>query len=215
MNGATTEARPIPTSITQTPDLGPRGTGEAGLARSPSRSATASCRGHPWTAMGDGLKIGDSRGSSATAGASRASGAVVEEGCRIGLDQLTLYCLSVENWKRPTRELKFLLRLLRHFVIVEREELMDQKVRLVVIGRPRRSAARRPTRARPDGRGHGREYGDGSSAWRSITAAGPRSPTPRVGSPRKFRRAGLTRPMWTRRRFPAIFRRPGCPTRTS
>ena len=35
--------------------------------------------------------------------------AVVEEGCRLGLDQLTLYCLSVENWKRPPRELKFLL----------------------------------------------------------------------------------------------------------
>jgi undecaprenyl diphosphate synthase len=61
--------------------------------------------------------------------------AVVEEGCRIGLDQLTLYCLSVENWKRPPRELKFLMRLLRHFVIVEREELMDQKVRLTMIGR--------------------------------------------------------------------------------
>jgi undecaprenyl diphosphate synthase len=63
--------------------------------------------------------------------------AVVEEGCRIGLDQLTLYCLSVENWKRPPRELKFLLRLLRHFLIVEREELMDQKVRLTMIGRRR------------------------------------------------------------------------------
>ena len=61
--------------------------------------------------------------------------AVVEEGCRIGLDQLTLYCLSVENWMRPPRELKFLLRLLRHFLIVEREELMDQKVRLTMIGR--------------------------------------------------------------------------------
>jgi undecaprenyl diphosphate synthase len=61
--------------------------------------------------------------------------AVVEEGCRIGLDQLTLYCLSVENWKRPPRELRFLLRLLRHFLIVEREELMDQKVRLTMIGR--------------------------------------------------------------------------------
>ncbi len=61
--------------------------------------------------------------------------AVVEEGCRLGLDQLTLYCLSVENWKRPPRELKFLMRLLRHFVVVEREELMDQKVRLTMIGR--------------------------------------------------------------------------------
>jgi undecaprenyl diphosphate synthase len=60
--------------------------------------------------------------------------AVVEEGCRLGLDQLTLYCLSVENWKRPPRELKFLMRLLRHFLIAERKELMEQNVRLAMIG---------------------------------------------------------------------------------
>lgn len=60
---------------------------------------------------------------------------VVEEGCRIGLEQLTLYCLSVENWKRPPRELTFLLRLFRHFLVVERAELMDQNVRLQMIGR--------------------------------------------------------------------------------
>src|SRR5271165_5763581 len=59
---------------------------------------------------------------------------VVEEGCRLGLDQLTLYCLSVENWKRPPRELTFLMRLLRHFLVVERAELMDQNVRLTMIG---------------------------------------------------------------------------------
>ena len=35
--------------------------------------------------------------------------AVVEECCRLGLDQLTLYCLSVENWKRPQQELDFLM----------------------------------------------------------------------------------------------------------
>ncbi len=61
--------------------------------------------------------------------------AVVEEGCRLGLEQLTLYCFSVENWKRPTRELRFLMRLLRHFLIAERAELMDQNVRLTMIGR--------------------------------------------------------------------------------
>jgi undecaprenyl diphosphate synthase len=62
--------------------------------------------------------------------------AVVEEGCRLGLDQLTLYCLSVENWKRPPRELTFLMRLLRHFLVVERDELIEQNVRLKMIGRP-------------------------------------------------------------------------------
>jgi undecaprenyl diphosphate synthase len=61
--------------------------------------------------------------------------AVVEEGCRLGLDQLTLYCLSVENWKRPPRELTFLLRLLRHFLVIERRELVEQNVQLKMIGR--------------------------------------------------------------------------------
>jgi undecaprenyl diphosphate synthase len=61
--------------------------------------------------------------------------AVVEEGCRLGLNQLTLYCLSVENWKRPPRELRFLMRLLRHFLIVERPELQEQNIRLTMIGR--------------------------------------------------------------------------------
>ncbi|MGA7497466.1 MAG: isoprenyl transferase [Isosphaeraceae bacterium] len=61
--------------------------------------------------------------------------AVVEEGCRLGLEQVTLYCFSVENWKRPPRELKFLMRLLRHFLVVERSELMDQNVQLRMIGR--------------------------------------------------------------------------------
>jgi len=60
---------------------------------------------------------------------------VVEEGCRLGLEQLTLYCLSVENWKRPPRELAFLMRLLRHFLVVERRELMDQNVQIRMIGR--------------------------------------------------------------------------------
>ena len=61
--------------------------------------------------------------------------AVVEEGCRLGLEQLTLYCFSVENWKRPPRELKFLMRLLRHFLVVERTELIEQNVQLRMIGR--------------------------------------------------------------------------------
>ena len=61
--------------------------------------------------------------------------AVVEEGCRLGLEQLTLYCLSVENWKRPPRELTFLMRLLRHFLVVERRELCEQNVQLRMIGR--------------------------------------------------------------------------------
>jgi undecaprenyl diphosphate synthase len=36
----------------------------------------------------------------------------VEECCRLGVAQLTLYCLSSENWKRPRAELDFLMALL-------------------------------------------------------------------------------------------------------
>jgi undecaprenyl diphosphate synthase len=61
--------------------------------------------------------------------------AVVEEGCRLGLEQLTLYCFSVENWKRPDRELRFLMRLLRHFLVVERAELIEQNVQVRMLGR--------------------------------------------------------------------------------
>ena len=72
--------------------------------------------------------------------------AVVEEGCRLGLDQFTLYCLSVENWKRPPRELKFLMRLLRHFLVV-RAQGADGAERPPDDDRPPRRAARRRARA--------------------------------------------------------------------
>ena len=37
---------------------------------------------------------------------------VTEECARLEIEQLTLYCLSSENWKRPPRELEFLMHLL-------------------------------------------------------------------------------------------------------
>src|SRR2546425_4078428 len=61
--------------------------------------------------------------------------ATVEECCRLGIGQLTLYCLSVENWKRPADELDFLMALLRHYLIEERAEIMDQNIRFASIGR--------------------------------------------------------------------------------
>ncbi|HZU34451.1 MAG TPA: isoprenyl transferase [Gemmataceae bacterium] len=61
--------------------------------------------------------------------------ATVEECCRLGIDQLTLYCLSAENWKRPQLELDFLMKLLRQYLIEERVEIMDQNIRFTTIGR--------------------------------------------------------------------------------
>ncbi len=59
----------------------------------------------------------------------------VEECCRLGLEQLTLYCLSSENWKRPQHELDFLMTLLHKYLLDERAEIMGQNIRFTVIGR--------------------------------------------------------------------------------
>jgi undecaprenyl diphosphate synthase len=59
----------------------------------------------------------------------------VEECCRLGIEQLTLYCLSVENWKRPQLELDFLMALLHQYLLEERAEIMEQNIRFTTIGR--------------------------------------------------------------------------------
>ena len=58
-----------------------------------------------------------------------------EECARLGVDQLTLYCLSSENWKRPQQELDFLMHLLEQYMIEERSLIMDQNIAVRVIGR--------------------------------------------------------------------------------
>ena len=60
---------------------------------------------------------------------------VTEECARLDIEQLTLYCLSSENWKRPQRELEFLMHLLEQYMIEERSTIMDQNIRVSVIGR--------------------------------------------------------------------------------
>jgi len=61
--------------------------------------------------------------------------ATVEECCRLGIGQLTLYCLSSENWKRPQAELDFLMALLEQYLIQERTEILQQNIRFSTIGR--------------------------------------------------------------------------------
>ena len=58
-----------------------------------------------------------------------------EECARLGVAQLTLYCLSSENWKRPPQELDFLMHLLEQYMIEERSTIMKQNIRVSVIGR--------------------------------------------------------------------------------
>lgn len=60
---------------------------------------------------------------------------IVEQCSRLGLDQLTLYCFSSENWKRPPLELKLLMQLLEQYLVEERAEIIRQNLRFAVIGR--------------------------------------------------------------------------------
>ena len=59
---------------------------------------------------------------------------ITEHCVRRGIGQLTLFCLSSENWRRPAAELTFLMHLLEQYMIEERSLLMRQRVRLSVIG---------------------------------------------------------------------------------
>ncbi len=61
--------------------------------------------------------------------------AIVEECAKLGLDQLTLYCFSSENWKRPRPELDLLMSLLQRYVVAERDEIMRQDIQFQTIGR--------------------------------------------------------------------------------
>lgn len=77
---------------------------------------------------------------------------ITTECARMGLRSLTLYSFSVENWKRPRPEVRYLMGLLRRFLVQERPTLMDNDVRLTAIGRlddlpPEALAALRETEA--------------------------------------------------------------------
>jgi undecaprenyl diphosphate synthase len=58
------------------------------------------------------------------------------EGCaRLKMEQLTLYCLSSENWKRPQTEINFLMHLLEQYMIQERSTIMGNNIRVRMLGR--------------------------------------------------------------------------------
>ena len=52
----------------------------------------------------------------------------------LGLETLTIYAFSSENWKRPTTEVDHLMGLLRRFIQADLEEIAEAGVRLKIIG---------------------------------------------------------------------------------
>ena len=66
---------------------------------------------------------------------------VVEASARLGIDVLTLYAFSVENWKRPRAEVSTLMALLKRYLRLELGTLIDNNIRFRVIGRQDELAA--------------------------------------------------------------------------
>ncbi len=60
---------------------------------------------------------------------------VVTHAARLGLDYLTLYSFSTENWRRPIEEISCLMKLYVKYLIKERQEIMENGVRLIQLGR--------------------------------------------------------------------------------
>jgi undecaprenyl diphosphate synthase len=57
------------------------------------------------------------------------------KGCKeIGIEYLTLYAFSSENWNRPKTEITALMALLEHFLEAKTKLLMEQDIRLLAIG---------------------------------------------------------------------------------
>ena len=63
---------------------------------------------------------------------------VVDTGLELGIEYLTLFAFSTENWERPAREVDALMRLLRGYLKTELARLMRHGIRVKAIGNLRR-----------------------------------------------------------------------------
>ena len=73
---------------------------------------------------------------------------VVETSARLGIEVLTLYAFSVENWKRPRTEVNTLMTLLKRYLRLELETLLKNNIRFQRHRPARGALARRAGRAR-------------------------------------------------------------------
>ncbi len=60
---------------------------------------------------------------------------IVLESSRLGIRCLTLYSFSMENWKRPHNEVDALMELCMEYLVKERDELIENNIRFLQIGR--------------------------------------------------------------------------------
>jgi undecaprenyl diphosphate synthase len=93
--------------------------------------------GHVGIIMDGNGRWAQVRGESRSAGHREGAAAVrrtVRAARRLGLRALTLYAFSEQNWARPEEEVDALMHLLREFLLNEREEILDNGIRLNAVG---------------------------------------------------------------------------------
>lgn len=66
---------------------------------------------------------------------------IVRTSRELGIEVLTLYAFSTENWQRPAAEVNALMGLLKRFLVKEEPELKENNIRLGVIGQRHRLPA--------------------------------------------------------------------------
>ena len=80
-----------------------------------------------------GLKNKNSRNEGHKAGLKTVE-KILKETLRQNIRYLTLYVFSTENWKRPKKEIEYLLSLLENFLIDKVKEIQKQNIKLKIIG---------------------------------------------------------------------------------
>ena len=68
------------------------------------------------------------------AGASRVQ-EIIETSGNMGVEVLSLYAFSTENWKRPEKEVENIMGLLRHYLKNNSNDLRDNGIRLNILGK--------------------------------------------------------------------------------
>jgi undecaprenyl diphosphate synthase len=80
-----------------------------------------------------GLKKKNSRNAGHRAGLNTVE-KIIKETIKQKIQYLTLFTFSTENWKRPKKEITYLLNLLENFLVNKIEDLHKQNIKLNIIG---------------------------------------------------------------------------------
>jgi undecaprenyl diphosphate synthase len=59
---------------------------------------------------------------------------IIDTCARLGIEAVTLYAFSTENWKRPKDEVSGLMSMLKHYLRKELKEVLENNIRFVPIG---------------------------------------------------------------------------------